>query len=164
VFTLDGNALIAPVSALLGTALGAWAVDHFAGKRWLAQQQWAARERYYADLLTNLRKAELSLHAQDEYYIEPGSEHRDLSDNERFQRLGHIADEALETVQQLAGPAGVFLPQAAIAALEKLARENWHAAFTASFPGEYIDSALPLVREAKRAVLEAATSQLFRSA
>jgi hypothetical protein len=70
---------VAPIAAVCGTALGAWLVDHFSGKRWQSQQQWAIKEKRYTDLLTQLMQAQMSLQRQSEYYDEPGSEHQDCS-------------------------------------------------------------------------------------
>lgn len=157
---MEANVWVAPIAALVGTALGAWLLDHFSGKRWLRQQQWAAREKYYVDLLTHLTKAEMGLQGQSEYYHEPGSEYQNYSNDERFARLGRAAYEALHAVEELAGPARLFLSQEAIDALQTLVREDWNAAFDSAHSGEYIDKALPLVQKAETAVLAAAQTQL----
>ena len=139
--------------------MGAWLLDHFSGKRWLAQQQWAARERYYVELLGHLTKAEMSLQAQSEYYAAPGSEDYDYSKDERFTELGRTAGKVLHAVEELAGTAALFLSQKAIDALQELVREDWHASFDTT-PDEYLNKALPFVRTAKAAVLAAAKAEL----
>jgi hypothetical protein len=161
---LGVETLVAPGAALLGTALGAWLLDHYSGRRWLRQQQWAAREKRYIDLLVQLTKAELALQAQDEYYMEPGSQHVDHSKSERFMQLGSAAAEALRSVEELAGPAQVFLSQKAIDALRELVREDWNAAFGSAHPGEYIEKALSLVQNARATVVTEAKTQLNGSA
>lgn len=157
---MEVNVWVAPIAALVGTALGAWLLDHFSGKRWLEQQQWAAREKYYVDLLTRLTTVEMSLQQQSVYYEEPGSEYHDHSKDEKFARLSKSAYEALQAVEEIAGPARLFLSQDAIDALQELVREDWHAAYATVHPGEYIDKALPLVQRAAAAVLTAAQAQL----
>ncbi len=153
------NVWVPAVTALTATALGAWLLDHFAGRRWQSQQQWAVREKRYTDLLAQLTKAEMSLQRQSDYYMRPGSEHDDNSKDERFLRLGRAAAEALHSIEELSGPAGLFLSQKAIDALDELIREDWHAGFDAAHPGEYIEKALPLVRNAQAAVLAAGRSE-----
>jgi hypothetical protein len=91
---------------------------------------------------------------------EPGSEHNDYSKDEHFNRLQSSAAQALKATEELAGPAQLFLSQQATAALHELVRDDWNAAYGAAFPGEYIDSALPLVKKAMLLVLNAAKTQL----
>jgi hypothetical protein len=157
--TVDMIVWVAPMAALVGTALGAWLVNHFSGKRWQSQQQWAIREKRYTDLLTQLTQAQMSLQLS-EYYEEPGSEHQDYRKDERFTELGRTASDALHAVEALAGHARLFLSQAAIDVLDMLIREGWHAALGALHPGEYIDKALLLVRTAQAPVLAATKADL----
>jgi hypothetical protein len=157
------DALIGPLAALLGTALGAWLLDRYSGKRWLQQQQWAAKQKYYGDLLQYLTKAEMALQAQSEYYMEPASEHRDYSGNAHFMKLGSVAAEALHSLQELTGPAQVFLSSRAMDALKNLVREDWNASFSASHTGEYVENALPLVQAARAAVVAEAKTELVRT-
>jgi hypothetical protein len=148
------------ITSLGGVALGAWLVDRFTGNRWLRQQQWASREQHYLNLLTHLNKARMDLERQGTYYDVPGSEHNDYSGNEHFIALGNAISESLNAVRELSGPARVFLAKPAIDALEKLDREERQAEEHSMFQGEYIDTTLPLVREAENVVLAAAQLQL----
>jgi hypothetical protein len=153
-------AYVAPIFALIGTALGAWLVDRFAGKRWLIQQQWESREKHYVALLDQLRRAELALRQQDDYYIEPGSEHRDHRGNAHFNQLEVTASKALPSVKELTGPAILFISDDVASALSELETEEWTASMYSSFPGEYVDMVLPKVKAARDAIKASGRIQL----
>lgn len=149
-------AVIAAVSALSGVALA----HLFSQRQRLSQQQWDVRERHYMELLRHLTKARLSLKQQCEYFDEPGSEYHDYSNNERFRKLGESAQESLAALEELMGPARVFLSPNAIRALEDLMRGTWNASMDSLHVGEYVDAAAKLVEKAEAEVLAAAKSHL----
>jgi hypothetical protein len=124
-------------------------------------RRWELKREIIWDLLSHLAKAQVSLHAQDEYYIEPGSEDRDFSDNATFAHFGRTASVALHAVEELTGPAQLFLSEEAIAALKELAREEWHAGYGAGGDHKgYIDATLPLIERAQAKVLAVAKAEL----
>lgn len=151
------TAIIAAVSALSGVALA-----HFLAQRQQrSQQQWEARQRHYMELLRHLTKARLNLRAQADYFDDqPGSEHADYSKNERFVRLGEAAQESLAALDELAGPARIFLSPKAISALEEMKRATYGASIDASYAGEYAAAASKLIEKAEAEVLAAAKSHL----
>lgn len=152
------------ISGLVGAIIGASASLLTVGiqfRHWLTQQRWNNRERHYMDLLSNLNRLKLSLEDRDDYYAQPGSEHiASLSEGEHFQLLSRIGYEALKAVREQVGPASVFLSPKAIAALEKLVTENWHASEGSVCTADYIRSTLPLAAAAYSAVLEEAKQEL----
>lgn len=150
------TALIAALSALIAAAITHW----LSQRRQRGQQQWEARERHYMELLRHLTMARLNLSGQSEYFDDPGSEYHDYSKNERFVRLGKVADESLAALEELTGPARVFLSAKAISALEEMRRGTWHASMDAPHISEYIAAALELVEKAEAEVLAAAKSHL----
>jgi hypothetical protein len=149
-------AMIAAVSVLSGAAMTHW----LSQRQQRGQQQWDARERHYMELLRHLTKARLNLSEQSEYFDEPGSEYHDHSKNERFVRLGKAAHESLAALEELTGPARVFLSPKSISALEEMRRGTWHASMGASHIGEYIAAAVKLVEKAEAEVLAAAKTHL----
>lgn len=156
----DINYLIGSIPALLGGALGVWLTDRYSSKRWLQQQQWTVRQKCYMDVLTQLRKAEMALQEQNVYYMEPGSEHNDYRKDEYFMKQGRAVAAALDSAQELAGPAQVFLSQKAIDALEHLSRENWNAGETAVCDADYIERVLSVVKTTRATVAAEARSEL----
>lgn len=94
----DAVEWVAPIAALVGAFGGAWLGNRLSRESWLRKRQWVNREKYYLDLLSQLKKAELSLQGQSEYYEVPGSEHDDYSGDERFNQLGKMAAKALHSV------------------------------------------------------------------
>src|SRR5438874_3758268 len=94
-------------------------------------RRWELKREITWDLLSHLAKAQVSLTAQSTWYMEPGSEHRDNSEDEGFMRLSRTASAALRAVEELTGPAQLFLSQEAIDALKELVREEWHAGYSA---------------------------------
>jgi len=152
----DAVQWLAPIAALVGVWLG----NRLSRESWLRERRWTNREKYYLDLLSQLRKAELSLQGQSEYYEEPGSEHSDYSGDERFDRLGIAAGEALQSVKELIGPAEVLLSPKAIGAVRELVLEEWHASYEGADRGSYIRKVLSLVNSAQTAVIEAAKAEL----
>jgi len=154
---------VGPISALAGTGLGAWLTHTLSAGRWLKQQQWAIREKRYMDLIEQLTKAEIALQGQSQYYAETGSEHHNYDHNAHFVELGDAAGAALRAVEQLAGPAQVFLSQRTVASVNELIKGDWSAAYGASFPGEYIEVVLPLVRKAHETLVTEARAALTAS-
>lgn len=151
---------VAPITALIGAFGGVWLGNRLSRKSWLRERRWTNRERYYLDLLSQLRRAELSLQGQSEYYQEAGSEHGDYSGEERFNRLGTAVTEALQAIKELIGPAEVFLSPKAIGAVRELVREEWHAGYDGADRGGYIKKVLSLVGSAQAAVIRAAKAEL----
>jgi hypothetical protein len=124
-------------------------------------RRWELKREVSWNLLSHLTKAEVSLVAQSGYFIEPGSEHRDCSNEPGFAELSASSSEALRTIEELAGPAQLFLPQEAIDALRKLAVDEWHAAYSSAGDRKgYIDATIPLVTHARAVVLAAAKAEL----
>lgn len=149
-----------PVAALFGAFGGAWLGNRHSRDSWLRQRRWVNREKYYLDLLAQLKKAELNFERQCEYFEEPGSEHVDYSDDDRFKKAGKDAAEALHSLKELIGPAEVFLSPRAIAALRELIHEEWHAGNDAADRSGYARKVLALVSGAQAAVIEAAKEEL----
>jgi hypothetical protein len=130
------------------------------GSSWLSQQQWALREKYYGELLTQLHKLYLTLLDRSEFYIQPGSEHdMSIPENPRFVELDKRGNRALEAIRELMGPASIYLSDTTISALEKLVSDHWSVAFD-SHPEEYVSKTLELVTKAKADVLAQAKKQL----
>jgi hypothetical protein len=124
-------------------------------------RRWELKREITWNLLSHLAKAQLSLTAQSTYYMEPGSEHCDNSEDAGFAKLSRTASAALRAVEELTGPAQLFLSQEAIDALQRLAREEWHADYSAGADRlGYIDKTLPLVQQAQATVLAAAKAEL----
>ena len=125
-------------------------------------RRWELKREITWDLLSHLRKAQISLSTQSaDYYLEPRSEHRDYSEDARFAKLGAAASAALHAVEELTGPAQLVLSQEAIDALQELAREEWHANYDAGADRKhYIDKTLSLIQQAQATVLAAAKSEL----
>jgi len=133
------------------------------GSSWLSQQQWALREKYYGELLTQLHKLYLTLVDRSEFYIQPGSEHdMTIAQDPRFIELDKRGNSALEAIRELMGPASIFLSDTTISALDKLVSDHWSVAFD-SHPEEYVTKTLELVTKAKAAVLAQARKQLAHS-
>ena len=152
---------LAPAAAVLGAFGGAWLGNRLSRDSWLRQRRWVNREKYYLDVLAQLKKAELNLTRQSEYFLEPGSEHRDCSDDPEFNRLGRNATAAFYAIEELAGPAEVFLSQKAITALQELVREEWNASYNAGGDrAGYVQNVLSLIGSAQAAIIEAARVQL----
>jgi hypothetical protein len=156
----DAVQWVAPITALVGALGGVWLGNRLSRESWLRERRWASREKYYLDLLSQLRKAELSLQGQGEYYEEPRSEHGDYSGDERFNELGRAAAQALQAVKELVGPAEVFLSPKAIGAVRELVREEWHAGYEGADGAGYIKKVLSLVSGAQASVIEAAKAEL----
>lgn len=150
------SAIIAALSVLSGVAL----THHFAQRQWRNQQQWAVREKHYMELLRQLTRARLSLETQSEYFEQPWSPADDVRADPRFVQLRKDAREAFATVEELAGPARVFLSPQAILALEDLVRSHWSVSMDAMHLGEYVAEALALVKKADLEVLAAANAHL----
>lgn len=124
-------------------------------------RRWELKREITWTLLTHLAKAHVSLTAQSTWYVEPGSEHEDNSGNAAFAQLSRTAAAALYTVEELIGPAQLFLSQEAIEALQKLAREEWHAGYSAGADRlEYIEKTLALIEQAQATVLAVAKAEL----
>jgi hypothetical protein len=123
---------------------------------------WELKREITWDLLSHLTKAQVSLSSQSaDYYLEPRSEHRNYSEDKGFLKLSRTASAALRAVEELTGPAQLFLSQEAIDALQNLAREEWHADYDAGADRKgYIDKTLPLVQQAQATVLAAAKAEL----
>lgn len=149
-------AIIAAVSVLSGVAMTHW----FSQRQQRTHLQWEVRERHYMELLRHLTKARLNLYQQSEYFDEPGSEYQDYSRDERFVRLGKTAQDSLAALEELTGPARVFLSSKAIGALEDMRRGTWGASVDALHVGEYVTAAAELVAKAEEEVLSAAKSDL----
>lgn len=151
---------LAPVVAVFGAFGGAWLGNRLSRDSWLRQRRLISREKYYLDLLAQLKKAELNFERQCEYFEAPGSEHVDHSEDDQFKKAGKDAAEALHSLKELAGPAEVFLSPRAIAALRELIREEWHAGYDAVDQGGYARKVLTLVSSAQAAIIEAAKDEL----
>jgi hypothetical protein len=124
-------------------------------------RRWELKREITWELLSQLAKAQISLREQSTYYMEPGSEHSDNSEDPRFAYLSKTVSAALQAVQELAGPAQLFLSREAIDALQKLALEEWHAGYSAGPDRlEYIDNTLPLIEQAQATVLAVAKAEL----
>jgi hypothetical protein len=132
------------------------------GSSWLSQQQWALREKYYVELLTQLNKLYLTLLDRSEYYLEPKSEHdMTIAEKPRFVALAKRGADALNEIRQLMGPASIFLSDSAIQSLQNLVRDHWNVAFD-SHPDEYVTRTLELVSKANAEVLAEAKKQLSK--
>lgn len=133
---------------------------------WLLQQQWAIREQKYAELLKYLTKLRLARRSQDEYFIEPYDPHdqkrmSSISEDSNFKKLGTIATEAEEALQELIGAASIFLSDKTICALNDMHSENYGIAnFSAMHLGEYVSETRKVVEAAYDAVLQEARSEL----
>ena len=136
--------------------------QHLSSRTWQTQQQWAARERYYIDLLTHLHQFRTSLESLFDYYLEPGSEHApDSSHGPRFKQLLSEASAAYLEARQLVGPAAVFLSSEATSSLDELFQAHWDlATFSATCTHEYVEGASKLAEDAYKQVLAEARTHL----
>ncbi len=136
--------------------------QHLSSRTWRSQQQWAARERYYTDLLTQLHHFKSSLESLFDYYLEPGSEHTpDSAHGEGFKRLLAEASTAYSETKKLVGPAAIFISIPATTSLKTLFTEHWDlATFSASCTYEYVEGASKLAEDTYSLVLAEAKTQL----
>jgi hypothetical protein len=136
--------------------------QHLSGRTWRSQQQWAARERYYSNLLTQLHRFKIALESLFDYYLEPGSEHTaDSTRGDGFKKLLADASTAYTETQKLVGPAAIFLSAHASVNLEELFRAHWNlATFSASCTYEYIEGASKLADNAYNQILAEAKTHL----
>ena len=124
-------------------------------------RRWDLKREVSWELLSHLSKAQVGLNTQSGWYVEPGSEHQDFSDNAGFAQLSQDISAALRAIEELTGPSELFLPKEAVQALRRLAQEEWHAGFSAGGDRyEYITKALELVTKAQDTVLAAAKAEL----
>jgi hypothetical protein len=123
--------------------------QYLSSRTWRSQQQWAARERYYSGLLTNLHQFRNSLESLFDYYLEPGSEHvPDSAHGARFKQLFTEAGAAYIETQKLVGPAAIFLSPRATTSLEELFKAHWNlATFSAICTHEYVEGASKLAED-----------------
>jgi hypothetical protein len=124
-------------------------------------RRWDLKREISWELLSHLSKAQVSLSAQSAWYIEPGSEQDDYSEQPGFAKLGQAVSVALRAIEELTGPSELFLPDEAVQALRNLAVEEWHAGYGSG--GDYcgyINTTLELVRKAQATVLAAAKAEL----
>ena len=136
--------------------------QHLSGHAWRSQQQWAAREKYYSQLLTHLHHFRLALGELFDYYMEPGSEH--MPDNQRGERFHTLRGEAATSygeVEKLMGASAVFLSSSTVAALDELFKQHWGLAnFAAVCTADYVSGANKLAESAYGEVLAQARGQL----
>lgn len=144
------------VMALLGIMAGAILEHFFSRRNWLRQQQWGIREKYYTDLLYNLRKLRLSLQDRAGFFEEPGSEYSNYDDDESFKALAHRGGEAFHAIRELTGPACIFLSGKTVGTLEELNCEQWNAAQFSVCTAEYVRKLLAVVEEAEGAIVNEA--------
>ena len=113
------------------------------------------------ELLSNLNKLKLTLEDRNDYFMEPGSEYDESrQDNEHFETLSRTGHEAFKAVREQIIPASVFLSDAAVAALNKLVSEQWHATQNAFCTADYVRSSLVLVEAACSEVVKEARKEL----
>lgn len=130
-------------------------------KAWRSQQQWSALEQYYSSLLTNLHAFRLALSGLADYYMEPGSEHTpDSKQGKHFHDLLASSHESYKALQQLLGPAALFLSEQSIQALEELASKHWELAHFSSCTADYVDAARTFASTAYNEILSEAKNQL----
>jgi len=136
--------------------------QHLSGRTWRSQQHWAARERYYTNLLTQLHHFNVALEGLFDYYLEPGSEHTPDSDHgDGFKRLLIAASTAYAETQKLVGPAALFLSAQATKKLKTLFTEHWDlVTFSASCTYEYIEGARKLAEDTYKQILSEAKTDL----
>lgn len=124
-------------------------------RTWRSQQQWAARERYYTNLLDHLYRFKTALESLFDYYLEPGSEQiPDQDRDDTFKRLTAETSVAYSETCKLVGPAAIFLSAQATTTLEELFKSHWDLTnFAASCNYEYIEGASKMADDAYRQIL-----------
>lgn len=136
--------------------------QHLSGRSWRQQQEWAARERYYSQLLTHLHHFRLAISGLSDYFMEPGTEYLpDKNQGERFRTLQQEAAKAYSEAEKLLGPSALFLSDAVVRALDHLFKEHWGLAnFGAVCTADYVFEAKELVEQAYTQILSAAKKEL----
>jgi len=130
-------------------------------RAWLTQQQWNIRERFYAEIITNLALWRLSIEDRKEYFSESGSEHNvGIEEGEHFKRLVQQGAEAFSKVREQIGPASIFLSETTIRALENLVSEQWHVSMDAICAADYLTTLEPYVEKAYETILSEAKNEL----
>lgn len=131
-------------------------------KSWAKQQRWANRERHYSDILSTLTKLKISLQVRASCYLEPGSEHDNtIPKSAHFQGVSRKGNDAYQQLQELVGPASVFLSNEAIVSLEKLIREHWEKGEYSMCTAEFVRESLKLTETTLEVVLAQAKGELM---
>lgn len=137
--------------------------NELSSSHWLRQQNWSRREQYYLDILTELTRLQISLADRNRYYLEPGSEHNStIPDLPHYLTLTKQGNAAYQRIQELIGPATVFLSERSVELLRKLIGDYWEAAEFSSHHAEFLNSALTDVDYAYVEVLREAKEELTR--
>lgn len=136
--------------------------QHLSSRTWRSQQQWAAREKYYSNLLDKLYRFKTALESLFDYYLEPGSTHiPDCDRDERFKKLLSDAGANYGEAQKLIGPAAIFLSAQATRSLEELFAAHWDlTTFATTCTYDYIEGASKMADDAYSQVLIEAKAHL----
>ena len=124
---------------------------------WRRNKRWELTERYYTELLESLTKLQTTLSERADYFVHPGSEHReDLAENEHYQTQAYLGNEAYARIELIRGPAALVVSEAAQTALEDLSRNYWHIEQDAMCQADFVNDAFKLVSETFTRILEEA--------
>lgn len=135
--------------------------DLLSSKTWRSQKQWSALEQYYSSLLTNLHKFKMSLSDLSDYYMEPGSEHTpDSKQSQHFHALLESSHASYKELQQLIGPAALYLSDGSMKTLDELVNQHWHLVNFSDCTADYVSAANSLASAAYTAILSEAKGQL----
>jgi len=130
-------------------------------KAWLNQQQWVAREKYYAALLADLQIFRQTMLELTGYYMEPGSEHtKDSEQGEYFNTLLTRTNESHRRIQQMAGPAAIYLSKPSSESLQQFSIKYWNSANFSACTAEYVDRGYNMVAALYDVVLAEANKHL----
>ncbi|MDD4929502.1 MAG: hypothetical protein PHP85_09520 [Gallionella sp.] len=135
--------------------------NELSSSHWLRQQNWSRREQFYLDLLSELTRLHISLTDRNNYYMEPGSEYNSsIPEQPHYQKLTGQGHAAYQKIQELVGPAAVFLSERSLNILRKLIGDYWEAAEFSSHHAEFLGSAVQNVDYAYVEILAEAKAEL----
>ena len=135
--------------------------NELSSRHWLRQQNWSRREQFYLDLLSELTKLQASLTDRNAYFMEPGAEYNSsIPEQPHYLKLMEQGHAAYQRIQELVGPAAVFLSERSVNILRKLIGDYWEAAEFSSHHAEFLSSAVQDVDYAYVEVLAEAKSEL----
>lgn len=128
---------------------------------WKHQTQWAAREKLYIDLTTQLQLLQISIIDRCEHFLQPGSEYdTKIPESERYRKLSRDGSAALQKIRELQGPAAVYLESASTKLIQSLISQLWNAGEDAACTKDYVDAAHDIVEKTLKSVVRQAKRDL----